>query len=240
MLLTRRPNGIDLPFPSEITPQHVYLQRREFIQKMALGAAIGGSLFEMAQREAFAQTASAKLSAKRNPAYAISDKQTEFKDATSYNNYYEFGTDKAEPAKSAKKLKTRPWSVVVEGEVNKPARFDIDDLLKLAPMEERIYRLRCVEGWSMVIPWMGFPLAELIKKVEPNGNAKFVEFVTLADKAQMPGLSSSVFALAVSGRLAARRSEPSADTLDLWHVWSGVTEPKWRTGTAGRAMEVWL
>jgi sulfoxide reductase catalytic subunit YedY len=192
MLFTRNPNGIDLPFPSEITPQHVYLQRREFIKKMALGAAIGGELFEMTQRQAWAETAPTKLAAKRNPAYAISDKQTEFKDASSYNNFYEFGTDKAEPAKAARSLKTRPWSVMVEGEVNKPARFDIDALMKLAPMEERIYRLRCVEGWSMVIPWIGFPLAELIKKVEPNGNAKFVEFITLADKAQMPGLSSDV------------------------------------------------
>jgi sulfoxide reductase catalytic subunit YedY len=122
----------------------------------------------------------------------VIDKATPYADATSYNNYYEFGTDKSDPARHAGRLKTRPWTVTVEGEVKKPAVFDIDALLKLATMEERIYRLRCVEGWSMVIPWVGYPLAELIRRVEPTGNAKFVQFVTLADKAQMPGLSSGV------------------------------------------------
>jgi sulfoxide reductase catalytic subunit YedY len=111
---------------------------------------------------------------------------------TTYNNFYEFGTDKSDPAKYAKSLKTRPWTVQVEGEVRKPGTFDIEGLLKLAPMEERIYRMRCVEGWSMVIPWVGWSISELIKRVEPTGNAKFVQFVTLADRAQMPGLRSSV------------------------------------------------
>jgi sulfoxide reductase catalytic subunit YedY len=120
------------------------------------------------------------------------DKLTSYQDASSYNNYYEFGTDKSDPARRAGTLKSRPWTVAVEGEVGKPGSYDLDALLKLAPMEERIYRLRCVEGWSMVIPWVGYPLAELIRRVEPTGNARYVQFVTLADKAQMPGLSSSV------------------------------------------------
>jgi sulfoxide reductase catalytic subunit YedY len=120
------------------------------------------------------------------------DKATPYTDASNYNNFYEFGTDKADPARYAGTLKPRPWTVAVEGEVRKPGTFDLDALLKLAPMEERIYRLRCVEGWSMVIPWVGWSLAELIRKVEPTGNARFVQFVTLADKAQMPGLGSSV------------------------------------------------
>jgi sulfoxide reductase catalytic subunit YedY len=120
------------------------------------------------------------------------EKPTTYNDVTTYNNFYEFGTDKADPSKNAHTLKPRPWSVSVEGEVKKPGTFDIDALLKLAPLEERIYRLRCVEGWSMVIPWVGWSLGELIKRAEPTGNAKFVEFVTLADKAQMPGLRSSV------------------------------------------------
>jgi Oxidoreductase molybdopterin binding domain len=120
------------------------------------------------------------------------DKPTRYEDATSYNNFYEFGTGKDDPAAKAATLKPRPWTVAVEGEVRKPGTFGIDDLLKLAPMEERIYRLRCVEGWSMVIPWVGWSLAELVRRVEPTGNAKYVEFVTLADRAQMPGLSSSV------------------------------------------------
>ena len=192
MLIKRSPNGIDLPFSSEITPQAVYESRRKFIKQMAAGAAVGGALWEMANREAFAQVPAQKLAARLNPAYSVMDKPTPFKDASTYNNYYEFGTDKSEPAEYAHTLKTRPWTVSIEGEIKKPMTLDIDSLLKLAPLEERAYRLRCVEGWSMVIPWVGYSLSELIKKVEPTGNAKFVEFTTLADKAQMPGVGSRV------------------------------------------------
>ena len=120
------------------------------------------------------------------------DKSTSYKDATTYNNFYEFGTDKTDPAKYAGTLKPRPWTISIEGEIKKPMTLDLDSLMKLAPLEERIYRLRCVEGWSMVIPWVGYSLSELIKKVEPNGNAKYVEFISLADKARMPGLGSPV------------------------------------------------
>jgi sulfoxide reductase catalytic subunit YedY len=126
------------------------------------------------------------------PGAITMEKPTAWADATSYNNYYEFGTDKSDPAQHAHTLKTRPWTVSIEGEVKKPATFGIDELLKLSPMEERVYRMRCVEGWSMVIPWVGYSLSELIRKVEPTGNAKYVQFVTLADRAQMPGLKSSV------------------------------------------------
>jgi sulfoxide reductase catalytic subunit YedY len=193
MLIQRRPNGLDLPFSSEITPQEVYQSRRKFIQQMALGAAAGSALWEMANREAFAQAPAAqKLAGKLNPSYSVLEKQTPFKDASSYNNYYEFGTDKSEPAVNAHTLKTRPWTVSIEGEIKKPMTLDIDSLLKLAPLEERVYRLRCVEGWSMVIPWVGFSLAELIRKVEPLGTAKYVEFTTLADRKQMPGVGSRV------------------------------------------------
>ena len=192
MLIKRSPNGLDLPYSSEITPQAVYEERRNFIKAMALGATAGGALWEMANREAFAQTPAAKLAAKLNPAYSALDKPTPFKDATTYNNFYEFGTDKSEPAVNAHTLKTRPWTVSIEGEVNKPMTLDIDALTKLAPLEERAYRLRCVEGWSMVIPWVGYSLSNLIKKVEPNSNAKFIEFITLADPKQMPGVNSRV------------------------------------------------
>ena len=113
---------------------------------------------------------------------------------TTYNNFYEFGLNKEDPVVTARSLKTRPWTVTVEGEVDKPRVFDIDELLKLAPMEERVYRMRCVEGWSMVVPWVGYSMSELIRRVQPNGNAKFVEFVTLNDSKQMPGLRSSVLA----------------------------------------------
>jgi sulfoxide reductase catalytic subunit YedY len=193
MLIKRSPNGIDIPFASEITPRAVFESRREFIKQLAIGSIAGGALVEMAAREAFAQSPGAqKLAAKANPSFVVMDKQTAYKDATTYNNFYEFGTDKADPAKYGATLKPRPWTVAIDGEVKKPMTLDIDSLTKLAPLEERIYRLRCVEGWSMVIPWIGYSLAELIKKVEPTGNAKYVEFISLADKKQMPGLGSPV------------------------------------------------
>lgn len=194
MLIKRSPNGADLPFPSEITPQAVYASRRRFIKQMAAGAAMGGALWEMANRQAFAAEAGApgKINAARNPAFSAMDKPTSFQDASSYNNFYEFGTDKSDPVQYAHTLRTRPWTVSVEGEVNKPMTLDIEQLLKLAPLEERVYRLRCVEGWSMVIPWIGYSLAALIRKVEPTGNAKYVEFVSLADPRQMPGVGSRV------------------------------------------------
>lgn len=193
MLIKRSPNGIELPFSSEITPRALYESRRTFIKQVAAGAIGSAALLEMANREAFAQGAGlAKLPAKLNPAYSALDKQTPYKDATTYNNFYEFGTDKSDPAANAGTLKTRPWTVQIEGEVKKPMTLDIDALLKLAPMEERIYRLRCVEGWSMVIPWVGYSFSEIIKKVEPTGNAKYVEFITLNDRKQMPGVGSRV------------------------------------------------
>lgn len=193
MLIRRNPNGIDLPFSSEITPRQVFESRRSFIRQLALGSIAGGALVEMAMREAFAQNSGAqKLAAKANPEFVVMEKTTDYKDATTYNNFYEFGTDKAAPARYAGSLRTRPWTVAIEGEVKKPMTIGIEDLLKLSPLEERVYRLRCVEGWSMVIPWIGYSLSHLIRKVEPNGNAKFIEFVTLADQKQMPGLRSPV------------------------------------------------
>jgi sulfoxide reductase catalytic subunit YedY len=191
MLIKRSPNGIDIPHPSEITPREIFESRRSFIRQLAAGSIAGGALLEMASRQAFAQSVQ-KLPAKPNPAYVVMDKQTSYKDATTYNNFYEFGTDKTDPAHNAGTLKTRPWTVSIEGEVKKPMTLDIDSLLKLAPLEERVYRLRCVEGWSMVIPWIGYSLSELIKRVEPTGNAKYVEFTSLADKKQMPGVNSAV------------------------------------------------
>ena len=178
---------------SEITPRDVFEQRRTLIRAAAAGA-FGATLAPFFARSAFAQTTQggAKLAATRNAQYAISETLSRYKDVTTYNNFYEFGTDKADPAKHAQSLITRPWTVAVEGLVKKPRVYDIDELLKLAPLEERIYRLRCVEGWSMVIPWIGFSLAELIRRVEPLGSAKYVEFVSLADKKQMPGLSVPV------------------------------------------------
>lgn len=179
--------GFIHPTPSEITPPAVYARRRILLQGLAAGA------WALATSRQAAAAAAKLPGAKSTVAGAMTmEKLNDLKDITSYNNFYEFGTDKSDPSSNAHTLKTRPWTVAVEGEVKKPKVFDIDDLLKLSPMEERIYRLRCVEGWSMVIPWVGYSLSELIKQVEPTGNAKYLQFVTLADKAQMPGLRSSV------------------------------------------------
>jgi len=190
-------SGFIHPLSSEITSRAVYESRRDLLKLMAGGAA-GAALAGFASREAQAQTARpnklAPLPGAKSavPGAMSMDKLSDYKDATSYNNFYEFGTDKADPAKNAGTLKTRPWTVEVEGLVKKPGKYGIEDLLKLSAQEERIYRLRCVEGWSMVIPWVGYSLAELIKKVEPQGNAKFVEFVTLADPKTMPFVGSHV------------------------------------------------
>lgn len=173
---------------SEITPREIFEQRRTLIRAAAAGA-FGAALMPWFSREALAQGSATKLAARRNPDFLVMDKPTSYKDVTTYNNFYEFGVDKADPAKYAGSLVTRPWTVSVEGHVRRPKVYDLDALLKLAPLEERIYRMRCVEGWSMVIPWIGIPLAELIRQVEPTGNAKYVEFITLGDKKQMPGLS---------------------------------------------------
>jgi methionine sulfoxide reductase catalytic subunit len=198
MLIRTGRDGFQHPLASEITPRAVYEQRRQMLKWMAGGAA-GAALASWAQREAFAQQVAhpgklQPIAAVRStvPGAVTMEKLTEYKDATSYNNYYEFGTDKADPAQNANTLKTRPWTVEVEGLVKKPGKFGIDDLVKLAPQEERIYRLRCVEGWSMVIPWVGYSLSKLIEKVEPQGNAKFVEFVSLADPKTMPFVGSRV------------------------------------------------
>jgi methionine sulfoxide reductase catalytic subunit len=198
MLIRTGRDGFQHPLASEITPRAVYEQRRQMLKWMAGGAA-GAALASWAQREAFAQQVAhpgklQPIAAVRStvPGAVTMEKLTEYKDASSYNNYYEFGTDKADPAQNAHTLKTRPWTVEVEGLVKKPAKFAIDDLVKLAPQEERIYRLRCVEGWSMVVPWVGYSLSKLIEKVEPLGNAKFVEFVSLADPKTMPFVGSRV------------------------------------------------
>ena len=190
-------HGFDHATPSDITPRAIYEQRRDLIKLLAGGAA-GTVLAGWAARDAMAQTPRpGKLAALPGARSAVAgavtmEKLTDYGDVTGYNNFYEFGTDKADPARHAHALQTSPWSVEIEGLVNKPGRYALEDLLKLSPMEERIYRLRCVEGWSMVIPWVGYSLSALIKRVEPQGSARYVEFVTLADPKQMPGLRSRV------------------------------------------------
>ena len=173
--------------PSEITPQTAWRDRRAMLQAAA-AAGLLGAVGRVAAQNPSAQ----KLAAKPSPLSAM-ERATPYDLVTTYCNFYEFGTEKEDPAQHApKRLRTRPWQVAVDGEVRRPRAFDIDELLKLAPLEERVYRLRCVEAWSAVVPWIGYPLAELIRRVEPTGNAKYVEFTTLADPQQMPGLRSRV------------------------------------------------
>ena len=182
---------------SEITSREVYEGRRSVLKTLALGGS-GLGLASWAARDALAQTVKpgklAALPGARSavPGAIIMDKATPYGDASTYNNFYEFGTDKADPSKNAGTLKTKPWTVAVEGLVKKPKVYDLDELMKMSAMEERIYRLRCVEGWSMVIPWVGYSMSELIKRVEPLPGAKYVEFVTLADPKVMPALGSKV------------------------------------------------
>lgn len=201
MQIKTQRDGYDHGVPSEITQRQHYEGRRDILKWMATGAATG-TLATWVSPQAFAQTSgstprSGKLAALNARPSAVggamvADKLTAYKDASGYNNFYEFGTDKTDPAANAHTLITSPWSVDVEGLVKRPGKIGLEDLLKLAPMEERIYRLRCVEGWSMVIPWVGYPLGELIKRVEPLGSAKYVEFVTLADPKTMPYVGSRV------------------------------------------------
>lgn len=167
---------------SEITDPGLYVNRRQFM----VGAA-ALALWPSGVAVAASAPAGQPLKATRNPAFSVSDPPTKFENATTYNNFYEFGVDKEDPSKLAHSLRPRPWTVKVDGEVAKPKTYDIDELLKLFPLEERVYTLRCVEGWSMVIPWIGFPLASLLKQVGPTGQAKFVEFTTLLDPEQFPG-----------------------------------------------------
>ena len=197
MLIKTSRDGFTHPVPSDITPRAVYEGRRDLMKLLAGGVA-GASLAGWAGREAMAQTTRPnKLAALPGAKSAVAgavvmDKVTDYKDASSYNNFYEFGTDKGDPVKNAHTLKTTPWTVEIEGLVKKPGKYTLEDLLKLSAQEERVYRLRCVEGWSMVVPWVGYSLAELIKRVEPLGSAKYVEFLTLADPKTMPFVGSAV------------------------------------------------
>src|SRR5579864_9390629 len=179
---------------SEVTPKKWYMNRRTFIAAASAAgvAALGGSSLRQLFSPAQKAQAAAKIDNLKKSPFSTTEKETPYKDITNYNNYYEFSTDKYEPAGLAKDFKTRPWTVSLEGEVKKKQTLDVDSIIKLAPPEERIYRHRCVEGWSMVIPWVGFPLGNLLKQVEPLGKAKYVEFTTIFRPSEMPGQNSGV------------------------------------------------
>jgi len=174
---------------SEITPKKLYMNRRKFIVGTAAVAGMGlikpSSLFSLQEQEL-------KLKIAKKGEYTVAEKLTSYEQATGYTNYYEFSLGKRETVKLAKDFKIRPWEVSVEGEVEEDLKFNIDEIINMFPLEERVYRWRCVEAWGMIIPWIGFPLAEFIKKCAPTSDAKYVEFTTLFDRKQMPGLRSDV------------------------------------------------
>jgi sulfoxide reductase catalytic subunit YedY len=173
---------------SEITPKDIYLNRRKFLAGVGLTAvaATGISVKELMSPTSKVRAADKIAGLQKSP-FSTTEKITPMNDVTHYNNYYEFSSEKDEPAKLAQNFRTRPWSVTIDGAVPKKLKWDIDEIMKLAPPEERIYRHRCVEGWSIVVPWIGFSLSEVIKRAQPLGKAKFVEFTSINDPSQMPG-----------------------------------------------------
>ncbi len=208
-MLIKKPDDIK---PSEITPESVYRNRREFMKdssKLMLGAAVAGmsGMVNGQEGDALKARAPASLEGSSPPSWLAKkftdikpapdsepfftgETLTPYRDITNYNNFYEFGMDKDDPSRRSDKFQTDPWSIVVTGEANKAGRYDLEDILKPLDLEERVYRLRCVEAWSMVVPWIGFPLADLLQRFEPSSKAKYVEFETLVDPETMPGVTS--------------------------------------------------
>jgi sulfoxide reductase catalytic subunit YedY len=179
---------------SEITPKSLYLNRRKFLAGAAVAGAAAATGISLRELAAPSRTVLAgnKINGIAKSEFSTTETVTPYKDVTNYNNYYEFSTEKDEPAKLAKDFRSRPWKVKIEGQVSKKQELDLDAILKMASPEERIYRHRCVEGWSIVVPWIGFSLSELIKRANPTSKAKYVEFTTLLDPGQMPGQRRNV------------------------------------------------
>jgi sulfoxide reductase catalytic subunit YedY len=177
----------DRPLPSEITPEPVYRSRRQFLTGLAGTGLVAAAPAVLAQALVNVSLAPPPLQYQTNSRFSTDEKQNTFEEVTNYNNFYEFGTDKSDPAANAQHFRTRPWNVAIEGEAETTGSFTLEDILRPHPLEERIYRLRCVEAWSMVIPWVGFPLGDLLKRFRPTSKARYVQFTTLLDPQQMPG-----------------------------------------------------
>jgi len=173
--------------PSEITPENVYLSRRRFLRGIGAVGVITGVPGAALAQTVMGVSVVRELAYRPNPRYSTDEAKNTYEEITGYNNFYEFGTDKGDPARYAGRLRTRPWSLAIEGEAEKTGMFDLEDILAPHALEERIYRLRCVEAWSMVIPWIGFPLGDLVKRFRPTSRAKYLQFTTLLDPKQMPG-----------------------------------------------------
>jgi sulfoxide reductase catalytic subunit YedY len=178
---------------ADVTPKAVYFNRRQILRAMGIAGAtlLGAKVFDRLAFPPAHVAAGTKLNVTAKSPFSTTEKETSFDDVTHYNNFYEFGTSKTDPSRNAGKFRVSPWTVSVEGECNKRAKYSMDDLLKLAPLEERIYRHRCVEGWSIVVPWIGYSLSNILKLAEPNEKAKYVAFETFYEPGQMPWASSS-------------------------------------------------
>src|SRR3984893_8473001 len=188
---------------SDVTPKSVYTQRREFLRAMGItgAATLAGAAAWRLGMPLDEVRATGKLDVATKSQFSTTEKQTPYNDVTHYNNFYEFGTDKTDPAKNAQKFRTSPWTVSVDGEVKKPRKFGMDEILKIASLEERIYRHRCVEAWSIVVPWIGFPFSEFVKLVEPTPKAQFVAFESFFDPGQMQQAEYSCLGYSYAGGL---------------------------------------
>jgi sulfoxide reductase catalytic subunit YedY len=211
--------------PSEITGESVYVNRREFLRLAGLAATVG-LVGTACNAEGNSQaTTGSELGPLIKSHLSTSEAANSWEDVTTYNNFYEFGTGKADPARHAQEFVTTPWQVTVSGECDKPGRYDLEDILKPHALEERIYRLRCVEAWSMVVPWVGIPLADIIKRFQPNSRAKYVRFKTLLDPERMPGQRPRVL------------NWPYVEGLSIAEA-QGATEPEWCPVETGGALEI--
>jgi len=183
---------VDLTY-ADVTPKAVYFNRRQILRAMGIAGAtlVGAKAFERLVFPPTQVTAGTKLDVPVKSPFSTTEKPNTFDDVTHYNNFYEFGTAKTDPSRNVGKFRTSPWTVSVEGECKKPAKYALDDILKLAPLEERIYRHRCVEGWSIVVPWIGYSLNTILKLAEPNEKAKYVAFQSFYEPGQMPWAASS-------------------------------------------------
>ena len=236
-MLIRKPT--DLAW-SDVTPKAQYVRRREFMRAAAVPVVAGAAGWLASAPPAEAQGGLAKLTFTKSPLSTTGETLTPYGDITTYNNFYEFGIDKDSPSRFGKSLRPRPWTVTIDGAVAKGGPFAIDDLIKPYQLEERVYRLRCVEGWSMVIPWIGIPLGDILRKAEPTAKAKFVEFTTLNDPEQMPGVRRrSLDWPYVEGLRLDEAMHPLA-ILAVGPVRRGAAEPERRAAAAGRALEVRL
>ena len=217
---------------SEITPESLYLRRREFLKAAGVSAAAAVAGVFTADCGADAAQTGPKLNVAKKT-ITLDEKLTPFEDVTSYNNFYEFGVDKDDPARNSKNFKPKPWSMQVEGQCAKPGTYTLEDILKPHPLEERVYRMRCVEAWSMIIPWVGFPLSDLLKRFEPNGNAKFVEFTTIMRPEEMPGQRQRFLR---SSRGRTKKVSAWTKPCTRWRSWPSVcTARRCRILTARRS-----